>query len=537
MFLKIENRQKNIVNVFFILLFLIGLSNVKNYGISYDEFEYRNQGFIVLNYLGKKFLPNKTKKITKAKDLNYTELDEYHKNSKNNYKIQNTAYAAIEYLFFSNSENKTKYLFRHYLNYFVNFIALIFLYKIIRLDYSRVYGLLGTGLFISSPKLLPDFIYSPNDIWLLTFLLASFYFSRIVLLKKKFKDLFFMVFFICIAINVRYIAMYLLLIFFFFYFYQLRNEKKKFLNHFLITIILTYLILILITPQLWLNPFNIIGLFIDQLSFNFIDPKIMFFGNLVNSSNLPWYYLIIWILITTPTIIIFLFLFGIFYCSYLFSFFYKDLKAQNLNFIYTFAFFIIPILAFIIFRPTIFNGWRHFYFVYPFMILISVSSIYLIKEKINKINYKKILNYVINISLLIHFILNFNFIIQSNPYQNIYFNFFSKKYANNFELDYFGLSNVELLKYILKNEKKDTIVIAGLNSTRPDISMNMLNNSEKKRFSYEKLNSFDNDKIDYFLTHYIFGVNVQELESAGLVSVYNILVGDIKIGSIYVNKK
>ena len=39
--------------------------------------------------------------------------------------------------------------------------------------------------------------------------------------------------------------------------------------------------------------------------------------------------------------------------------------------------------------------------------------------------------------------------------------------------------------------KKDTIVIAGLNSTRPDISMNMLNNSEKL---YEKLNSFDNDK-------------------------------------------
>ena len=41
---------------------------------------------------------------------------------------------------------------------------------------------------------------------------------------------------------------------------------------------------------------------------------------------------------------------------------------------------------------------------------------------------------------------------------------------------------MELPKYIFKNEKKDTIVIAGLNSTRPDISMNMLNNSEKKGF-------------------------------------------------------
>ena len=220
MVIKIEKKKKNIINLFFILLFLIGLSNVKNYGLSYDEFEYRNQGFIVLNYLGKKFFPNKTKKITENKDLDYVELDEYHKRhgipSKNNYKIQNTTYAAIEYLFFSNSEKKTVYLFRHYINYVVNFIAVIFLYKIIRLNYSRIYGLLGVGLFISSPKLLSDFIYSPNDIWLLTSLLISFYFSRIVLLKKKIRDLIFMIFFLCIAINVRYIAMYLLPIFFFF---------------------------------------------------------------------------------------------------------------------------------------------------------------------------------------------------------------------------------------------------------------------------------------------------------------------------------
>ena len=534
MFLEIKKIPKNIINFLFIILFLIGLSNVKNYGLSYDEFEYRNQGFIVLNYLGKKFFPNKSKNITTTKKLNYVELSEYHKNSKNNYKIQNTIYAALEYVFFSNSEKKTVYMFRHYLNYFVNFIALIFLYKIIRLDYSRFYGLLGIGLFISSPKLLPDFIYSPNDIWLLTFLLTSFYFSRIVLLKKRTKDLILMVFFLCIAINVRYIAFYLLPLFFLVYFYQLRNEKKKFLNHFIISIFITYLTLTLITPQLWLNPFNVVGLFIDQLSFDFIDPKIMFFGNLINSSNLPWYYLIIWILISTPTLIIILFFSSIFYN---FSISKTNLQTKNINFLYTFAFFIIPVLAFIIFRPSIFNGWRHFYFIYPFMILISISSIYLIKEKVKNMNYKKFVNSGINIGLIIHFIINFNFIIQSNPYQNIYFNFFSKKYAYNFELDYFGLSNAELLKYILKNKKEGSAIIAGLDFTRPDISLNMLTNSEREKFSYVKLDSFDNEKIDYFLTHYLVGVNDHELEIKGFVPWHDIIVDDIKISSIYIKKK
>ena len=46
-------------------------------GISYDEFEYRTR-FYSIKLFRQKFLPNKTK-ITKAKDLNYTELDEYHK--------------------------------------------------------------------------------------------------------------------------------------------------------------------------------------------------------------------------------------------------------------------------------------------------------------------------------------------------------------------------------------------------------------------------------------------------------------------------
>ncbi len=534
MFLETKKIPKNIVNFFFIIIFFVGLSNVKNYGLSYDEFEYRNQGFIVLNYLGKKFFPNKSKIITTTKKLKYAELSEYHKNSKNNYKIQNTIYAAIEYGFFSNSEKKTVFMFRHYLNYFVNFIALIFLYKIIRLDYSRLYGLLGVGLFISSPKLLPDFIYSPNDIWLLTFLLTSFYFSKIVLLKKKAKDLILMVFFLCIAINVRYIAFYLLPLFFLFYFYQLRNEKKKFLNHLIISIFITYLTLTLITPQLWINPFNIVGQFIDQLSFDSIDPKIMFFGNLTNSSNLPWYYLIIWILISTPTLIIILFFSSIFYN---FTIFKTNLQTKNINFVYTFAFFIIPILAFIIFRPSIFNGWRHFYFIYPFIILLSISSIYLIKEKVKNINHKKYISLGINIGLIIHFIINFNFIIQSNPYQNVYFNFFSKKYAYNFELDYFGLSNIELLKYILKREKKDSIIIAGLDSSRPDISLNMLTNSEREKFSYVKLNELENEKIDYFLTHYKFGINDLELKKRGLVPLFDITVNDIKISSIYINKK
>ena len=41
---------------------LTGISITKDYGISYDELEYRQQGFVVLNYIGEKLFPEKTKK-------------------------------------------------------------------------------------------------------------------------------------------------------------------------------------------------------------------------------------------------------------------------------------------------------------------------------------------------------------------------------------------------------------------------------------------------------------------------------------------
>ena len=65
----------------------------------------------------------------------------------------------------------------------------------------------------------------------------------------------------------------------------------------------------------------------------------------------------------------------------------------------------------------------------------------------------------------------------------------------------------------------------------------MLTNAEREKFSYVKLDSFENEKIDYFLTHYLFGVNDNELEMKGFVSWYDVIVNDIKISSIYIKKK
>ena len=61
------SRNYRILQIILFLIFLgVGLFTSKDYGISYDEREYRQQGFIVINFLSKKLIPEYSKKLTKV---------------------------------------------------------------------------------------------------------------------------------------------------------------------------------------------------------------------------------------------------------------------------------------------------------------------------------------------------------------------------------------------------------------------------------------------------------------------------------------
>ena len=72
-------------------------------------------------------------------------------------------------------------------------------------------------------------------------------------------------------------------------------------------------------------------------------------------------------------------------------------------------------------KPNLYNGWRHFYYLYPSIIVISV---YGIKKLLNKNNSLKIITYLI---LICNFIILINWKIQNHPNQQVYFNIFAGK--------------------------------------------------------------------------------------------------------------
>ena len=119
------NKIKSIQFFVFFLYLIIGINITKDYGISYDEVEYRQTGFIVLNYVGEKLFPEKTQKIAEERKIKFTKIDEYKWGGSNNFKIQHTFNALVEFIFMRNANKSEVYYLRHYINFIISLITII----------------------------------------------------------------------------------------------------------------------------------------------------------------------------------------------------------------------------------------------------------------------------------------------------------------------------------------------------------------------------------------------------------------------------
>tara|TARA_Y100001958_G_C21056246_1_gene420640 strand:- start:25 stop:765 length:741 start_codon:yes stop_codon:yes gene_type:complete len=242
-------------------------------------------------------------------------------------------------------------------------------------------------------------------------------------------------------------------------------------------------------PSLWSDPINgFVNAFFIFKSYN-IEIYNYYLGNYINAKNIHWYYIPLWIFITTPPLILFLFILGIVFLikrvlKRLFAIKKnnenKDLWRGNSELIDLISILsiVLPIGLTILLSSTLYNGWRHLYFVYPFLILISINPIYrlkMISQKFQKLSYLMIVFFS-----LYYFFWNFKF----HPFQYSYFNIFSGQKAHlNFDVDYWGLSNKYALEYIIKNNRNNSgkINVSNLSDTNLILNIKLLEKEKRQR--------------------------------------------------------
>tara|TARA_B100000035_G_C20851419_1_gene487585 strand:+ start:16 stop:600 length:585 start_codon:yes stop_codon:yes gene_type:complete len=187
-------------------------------------------------------------------------------------------------------------------------------------------------------------------------------------------------------------------------------------------------------------------------------------------------------------------------------------------------FVLIPILAVITLNSTLYNGWRHMYFIYPGIIIITLVGVDLLIKNIRNIYFLNFFLIVLMLSLL-----NISsWMIKNHPHQNVYFNKFAgKKFSSRFELDYWGLTYRENLKFLLNYDTSRKIFL--YNSSKMEMFYMLLCLNEKERSRIEIVRS--PNYADYWITNYYNDKNNYD------ESFYNkfIMINDIVIDGNSIN--
>ena len=188
--------------------------------------------------------------------------------------------------------------------------------------------------------------------------------------------------------------------------------------------------------------------------------RCLFEGERLQSSELPWYYIPKWMWLTVPVVILTGFLISLVAM-------FTHLKYRSTRFVgYVAVTCILPIAYAIVQRSNLYDGWRHFIFIYPSFVIMSAFgwyALYMKSQSISTITK----NVVLGIGILgLSYPLFWS--IKNYPNQPVFYNLWSggvKKNNGVYEMDYYMNSVKQACNWLKQNiDPEAEIVVASTTS-------------------------------------------------------------------------
>ena len=462
---QLHTQYKNRLSVtFFLLLLIIGLYVYKDYGISIDEPIQRGIGTTSLVYLANifniGFLLDNKQPIADPASIFLTQRDR-------DYGVAFELPAEFLIKIWGLNDANA-YLFRHLLTFLIFYVAVIFFYKLVRLRYSdwRV-GLLGAIFLVLSPRIFGDSFFNDKDLVFMSIFLIGIYTLVCFILKPGALILIGHSFVSAIAIDLRLMAVLLPVVTIVTILaLAIRKELPytKAIGWISLYLTLTALMTLVFWPWLWTDPIgNFVTAFNNMAKFR--HPSYMYFiGDVIPSNNLPWYYIPVWLSVTTPILYLILFVVGVAITLQIAltnligqskAFWVNSGQLQDLLFL---GLFIVPLAAVIFLDSVLYNGWRQMYFIYPAFLLVSIRGLVACwKLVVNLQTARRIfITIIVGCSLYTSF-----WMVRWHPYQYLYFNLFAGQYAKNFDVDYWAVAYRPILEKVIgQDEQKNYSIYA-----------------------------------------------------------------------------
>ena len=269
----------------------------------------------------------------------------------------------------------------------------------------------------------------------------------------------------------------------------------------------TSVITVLIWPFLWRSPLTNFAFVFTSLKKFFWDTDTLFFGEVVRSVDLPWTYVPGWILVTVPIVYLIFFLagFGKITANLISRFIKSPTKIYKYKTdkydLVVWGWLIAPLLAVIAFNSTMYDGWRHMFFIYPAMVYFGVHGLKWVREMIGKRTGNRTTQIAFSILMVVVFAIPLTRMVADHPYQMVYFNELAGRgntLDKRFEQEYWALSCYEILDKLVELEPQGEIKVftpelSGKNS------LPLLEPTDRSRIRYVEF-----QEADYFIYHHRF---------------------------------
>ncbi|WP_028524855.1 ArnT family glycosyltransferase [Runella limosa] len=501
--MKITNWR---IIAFFSAYLVLGLATYKDYGISFDEPINRANGIVSIQYVGEKL-----GFLAPSKDI--PKLQEYY--DRDYGVVFDIPLVIGEKALGYNSDDKSQqlYHYRHLMTFLVFFLSTLFFYATAASIFTNKWlPWLGTLFLMLSPRIFAESFYNSKDIVCLSAFIISTYFLLQFLKTYAWRHL--LLFSICtaIAINIRLTGIIIPVITLGWGVidgFRLRDKSGAIALKLGVYAVLTAAFMVMFWPFLWEAPLANFQFALANMSKFRANIEVLFFGERMMAMGLPWYYIIGYVVITTPLLYLVLWILGV--VSILkdsvkrFSAFWDNFEPWRTQLTFL-VISVAPFALVILLNSTLYDGWRQLYFTYGAFLMIALYGLD------GVFRWGKQQPLVMRVSqalVLVQLVVIGGWMFLNHPFQQTYFNMFAgQPVAKNFEIDYWGLSYKQGLEWIVQHDKRPHIkVIANLT---PGVYNRMiLDKSERERLDciYLKPSVRDTSKradleCDYFITEF-----------------------------------
>jgi hypothetical protein len=510
---------RSLTIAFFLGFLVIGLSVYRDYGISWDEVDTREFG--IMNVEGRVPDLRTLDSLRAAKGPAYERFGP----------LFEILLVGTENLVSPASLRATFHL-RHLLTFLTYFVGVVLFYLLCRRRFSPGISLLATGCLAASPTLFSHAFYNTKDISFLTAFIATMVTLDRLLDAPSWRTVLLHALTTVLLLGVRILGLFGVLITVAAAIAR-RPTRRTALQILAYGVVVTVLLPV-VWPVLRVDPIGIVKGAVAGTVSNMYSGWNLFRGELIPGDRLPWDYAPTWMAITTPLVLVALFVLGVGAAAVSIARQPRDaVSGGRQRDLIVLAWFFVPVAGTVLLRPIMYDAWRHLFFVYPAFIYLAAigmeTVVAVLDQRITEARRRLACGAAAAV-LFVCLAPAVAFMIANHPYQHLYFNRLAGRdmaqVKQRFELDYWGLSYREALEHIVRTDTSSVIRLEVLNYPGV-VNLMMLDPGDQARLRYIRAGEY----ADYFVTNY--RVHPQDYDQPWVREVFSVRVGNASIATVF----